>query len=217
MRGYDYLACVWHMGGTRYIPTIIITLVSVKSVPGSHSFRAEGIGEQSPVSLTSQGAGSVVLFTLVTYVYYLPRHSQPLLLGAGYRPQCPCQPGEFSEFLGSQNVSESQSELALFPVIQEQVEDTHSHTYFLQGSWVFLVTFPVPRFLSGTLQSSSPPPPPMNWAEKKRFRVIAYCLIKKQGRVSPEFHFFLTYEIKLLFSYCCILCFLIIKRRQTHY
>lgn len=72
MRGYDYLACVWHIGCTRYIPTIIITLVSVKSVTGSHSFRAEGMGEQSPVSLTSWGLGllfcSPWLLTSITYL-----------------------------------------------------------------------------------------------------------------------------------------------------
>lgn len=94
----------------------------------------------------------------------------------------------------------------------------HTFTHLLSSGLLGLLgDFSCPQIPFGNSVVIIAPPPPMNWAEKKRFRVIAYCLIKKQGRVSPEFHFFLTYEIKLLFSYCCILCFLIIKRRQTHY
>ena len=73
MRCYDYLACVWHIGCSGYIPTIIITLVSVKSASGHHSFRGDRRAE--PRVTYVPVAGSVVLFTLVTYVYYLLRHS----------------------------------------------------------------------------------------------------------------------------------------------
>lgn len=137
--------------------------MSEKSAPGSHSFREEGIGEQSSVSLWFGGAGSAIFFPPGCLCLLF---TEALLAFASWCPY-PYQPGEFSEFLGSQNVSESQSELTLFPVIQEPVKDTYSHTYFLQGSWLFSVTFPVPRFLSGTLQSSLPPTPTRPWTEQR--------------------------------------------------
>ena len=96
---------------------------------------------------------------------------------------CPCQPGEFSEFLSSQNILESQSEQALFPVIQEQEKGTYSHTYFLQGAWLFFGDFLCPQlpFWNSVAITFSP----MNWAESKLFRVIAYYLTKKQRRGFP--------------------------------
>lgn len=67
----------------------------------------------------------------------------------------------------------------------------HTFSHLLSSGLLGLLgDFSCPQIPFGNSVVIIAPPHPMNWAEKKRFRVIACCLIKKQGRVSPEFHFF---------------------------
>lgn len=93
-------------------------------------FRAEGIGEHGVIM--SLGAGPFVLLTglLMAITTWA---SLVLVSWQQQSPWCSCQPGAVSGCLGSV----SQSELALFPVIQEQVMGTHSFTSALQGSRPF--------------------------------------------------------------------------------